>query len=106
MPHHCFKWLKQRSTTLRCTAADLLPHATETMTGVPGFLSFYTERIDAGSTAATWTASPWAWPASEHVPCTNADAGVDVALSGAVAALLRRGMDAGQAADSSPAWWS
>ncbi|MFC8592898.1 imine reductase family protein [Streptomyces atroolivaceus] len=43
---------------------------------------------------------------SEHVPHTDADAGVGVALPGAVAALLRRGMDAGQAADSAPAWWS
>ncbi len=106
MPHHCFRWLKHRSTTLRCTAADLLPRATETMTGVPGFLSFYAERIDAGEHGGDMDRLSMGMASVRTRSAHRRRRGVGVALPGAVAALLRRGMDAGQAADSAPAWWS
>ncbi|UOB15427.1 NAD(P)-binding domain-containing protein [Streptomyces sp. HP-A2021] len=82
------------------TAADVLPHATETMTGMPGFLSFYAERIDAGDHSGDVDRLAMGMASAEHVLHTNADAGVDTALPAAVAALFRRGMDAGHAADS------
>ncbi|MER7400997.1 NAD(P)-binding domain-containing protein [Streptomyces sp. NPDC000070] len=82
------------------TAADVLPHATETMTGMPGFLSFYAERIDAGEHSGDVDRLAMGMASVEHVLHTNADAGVDTALPAAVAALFRRGMDAGHGADS------
>ncbi|MET9515223.1 NAD(P)-binding domain-containing protein [Streptomyces sp. NPDC002994] len=82
------------------TAADVLPHAAETMTGMPGFLSFYAERIDAGEHSGDVDRLAMGMASVEHVLHTNADAGVDTALPAAVAALFRRGMDAGHAADS------
>ncbi|MFF6787159.1 NAD(P)-binding domain-containing protein [Streptomyces sp. NPDC012510] len=82
------------------TAADVLPHAIETMTGMPGFLSFYTERIDAGEHPGDVDRLAMGMASVEHVLHTNADAGVDTTLPAAVAALFRRGMDAGHAADS------
>ncbi|MFV0131910.1 NAD(P)-dependent oxidoreductase [Streptomyces sp. HMX87] len=82
------------------TAADVLPHATETMTGMPGFLSFYAERIDAGEHSGDVDRLAMGMASVEHVLHTNADAGVDTVLPAAVAALFRRGMDAGHAEDS------
>lgn len=82
------------------TAADVLPHATETMAGMPGFLSFYAERIDAGEHSGDVDRLAMGMASVEHVLHTNADAGVDTTLPAAVAALFRRGMDAGHAADS------
>ncbi|MER5930967.1 NAD(P)-binding domain-containing protein [Streptomyces sp. NPDC002054] len=82
------------------TAADVLPHATATMTGMPGFLSFYAERIDAGEHSGDVDRLAMGMASVEHVLHTTADAGVDTALPAAVAALFRRGMDAGHAADS------
>ncbi|MDL5199041.1 NAD(P)-binding domain-containing protein [Streptomyces sp. ALI-76-A] len=82
------------------TAADVLPHATETMTGMPAFLSFYAERIDAGEHSGDLDRLAMGMASVEHVLHTNADAGVDTTLPAAVAALFRRGMDAGHGADS------
>ncbi|MFC8496019.1 NAD(P)-dependent oxidoreductase [Streptomyces sp. NPDC057235] len=82
------------------TATDVLPYATETMTGMPGFLSFYAERIDAGEHPGDVDRLAMGMASVEHVLHTNADAGVDTTLPAAVAALFRRGMDAGHAADS------
>ncbi|MGI5404949.1 NAD(P)-dependent oxidoreductase [Streptomyces sp. CA-135486] len=82
------------------TAADILPHATETMTGMPGFLSFYAERIDAGEHSGDVDRLSMGMASVEHVLHTNADAGVDTALPAAVVDLFRRGMDAGLGADS------
>ncbi len=82
------------------TAMDVLPHAIETMTGMPDFLSFYAERIDAGQHPGDVDRLAMGMASVEHVLHTNADAGVDTTLPAAVAALFRRGMDAGHAADS------
>lgn len=82
------------------TAADILPHATETMNAMPGFLSFYTERIDAGEHGGDVDRLAMGMASVEHVLHTNADAGVDTVLPAAVAALFRRGIESGHAADS------
>ncbi|MBD0424605.1 NAD(P)-dependent oxidoreductase [Streptomyces sp. TRM S81-3] len=82
------------------TAADILPHATETANSLPGFFAFYAERIDAGHHLGDVDRLSMGTASVEHVLHTNADAGVDTALPAAVAGLFRRGMDAGHAADS------
>ncbi|MFD3532270.1 NAD(P)-dependent oxidoreductase [Streptomyces sp. NPDC058664] len=82
------------------TAADILPHAVETANSLPGFFSFYAERIDAGRHVGDVDRLAMGMASVEHVLHTNADAGVDTALPAAVAGLFRRGMDAGHAGDS------
>ncbi|MEV4629412.1 NAD(P)-binding domain-containing protein [Micromonospora sp. NPDC049523] len=82
------------------SAADVLPHATETMTSMPSFLSFYSARIDAGEHGGDVDRLAMGMASVEHVLHTNADAGVDTALPAAVVDIFRRGMDAGHATDS------
>jgi 3-hydroxyisobutyrate dehydrogenase-like beta-hydroxyacid dehydrogenase len=81
-------------------AADILPHAVETANSLPGFFSFYAERIDAGRHIGDVDRLAMGMASVEHVLHTNADAGVDTTLPAAVVELFRRGMDAGHAADS------
>ncbi|KUJ69153.1 6-phosphogluconate dehydrogenase [Streptomyces albus subsp. albus] len=82
------------------TATDILPQATETMTAMPNFLSFYAERIDAGEHTGDVDRLAMGMASVEHVLHTNADAGVDTTLPVAVVDLFHRGMEAGHAADS------
>ncbi|MGY1455418.1 NAD(P)-dependent oxidoreductase [Streptomyces sp. SS8] len=82
------------------TAADILPHATDTANSLPGFFAFYAERIDAGRHLGDVDRLAMGTASAEHVLHTNADAGVDTTLPAAVVELFRRGMDAGHAADS------
>ncbi|MEO3876313.1 NAD(P)-binding domain-containing protein [Nonomuraea sp. B12E4] len=82
------------------TAADILPHAIETMASMPNFLSFYAQRIDAGEHGGDVDRLAMGMASVEHVLHTNADASVDTALPAAVVDLFRRGMDTGHAADS------
>jgi 3-hydroxyisobutyrate dehydrogenase-like beta-hydroxyacid dehydrogenase len=82
------------------TAADILPHAVETANSLPGFFSFYAERIDAGRHIGDVDRLAMGMASVEHVLHTNADAGIDTTLPAAVVELFRRGMDAGHAADS------
>ncbi|MFH8927129.1 NAD(P)-dependent oxidoreductase [Streptomyces pristinaespiralis] len=81
-------------------AADILPHAVETANSLPGFFSFYAERIDAGRHSGDVDRLAMGMASVEHVLHTNADAGVDTTLPTAVVELFRRGMNAGHAADS------
>ncbi|MER6911362.1 NAD(P)-binding domain-containing protein [Streptomyces sp. NPDC000594] len=82
------------------TAADVLPHAEDTMNAMPGFLSFYAGRIDAGEHGGAVDRLAMGTASVEHVRHTMADAGVDTELPDAVVALFRRGMAAGHGADS------
>ncbi|KAB8161597.1 NAD(P)-dependent oxidoreductase [Streptomyces sp. 3MP-14] len=82
------------------TAADILPHAVETAESLPGFLSFYAERIDAGRHVGDVDRLAMGTASVEHVLHTNADAGVDTTLPATVVELFRRGMDAGHTGDS------
>ncbi|MGW6541097.1 NAD(P)-dependent oxidoreductase [Streptomyces sp. NPDC055051] len=81
-------------------AADILPHAVETAQSLPGFFSFYAERVDAGQHTGDVDRLAMGTASVEHVLHTHADAGVGTALPAAVVELFRRGMDAGHAADS------
>ncbi|MFC7976163.1 NAD(P)-dependent oxidoreductase [Streptomyces cinereoruber] len=81
-------------------AADVLPHAVDTAHSLPGFFSFYAERIDAGRHTGDVDRLAMGTASVEHVLRTSADAGVDTALPASVVELFRRGMDAGHAADS------
>ncbi|GLF95834.1 NAD(P)-dependent oxidoreductase [Streptomyces yaizuensis] len=82
------------------TASDILPHAAGTMTAMPGFLSFYAPRVDAGNHEGDVDRLAMGAASVEHVRHTMADAGVDTALPDAVVALFERGMAAGHGADS------
>ncbi|MEV5442988.1 NAD(P)-binding domain-containing protein [Streptomyces sp. NPDC052644] len=81
-------------------AADILPHAVETANSLPGFFSFYAERVDAGRHTGDVDRLAMGTASVEHVLHTNADAGVDTTLPAALVELFRRGLDAGHAADS------
>lgn len=82
------------------SATDILPYASENMTGMPEFLSFYASRIDAGNHEGDVDRLAMGLASMEHVVDTHTDSGVDAALPSAVADLFRRGMAAGHAADS------
>ncbi|MBG0856951.1 NAD(P)-dependent oxidoreductase [Streptomyces spinoverrucosus] len=81
-------------------ATDVLPSAEETMTAMPGFLSFYAQRIDAGNHEGDVDRLAMGLASVEHVLHTIEDAGVDTTLQAAVVELFRRGVKAGHAADS------
>ncbi|GGV50253.1 6-phosphogluconate dehydrogenase [Streptomyces longisporoflavus] len=82
------------------SATDILPYASQNMTGMPEFLSFYAARIDAGNHEGDVDRLAMGLASMEHVVETHTDAGVDAALPSAVADLFRRGMEAGHAKDS------
>ncbi|MCK7624276.1 NAD(P)-binding domain-containing protein [Streptomyces sp. RS10V-4] len=82
------------------TAADILPHATETANSLPGFFAFYAERLDAGRHQGDVDRLAMGLASVEHVLHTHADAGVDTSLPAAVVDLFRRGVRAGHGADS------
>ncbi|MCS0636045.1 NAD(P)-binding domain-containing protein [Streptomyces sp. LP05-1] len=81
-------------------AADILSHANETMTNMPGFLGFYAERIDNGNHAGDVDRLAMGLASVEHVKHTIGDAGVDTSFQDAVVELFRRGVEAGHEADS------
>ncbi|GAB2449143.1 NAD(P)-dependent oxidoreductase [Streptosporangium sandarakinum] len=82
------------------TAAEFLPYAARTAASVPGFMEFYTPRIDAGEHPGDVDRLAMGVASVEHVTHTVHAAGVDVALPGAVLEIFRRGAAAGHA-DSS-----
>jgi 3-hydroxyisobutyrate dehydrogenase-like beta-hydroxyacid dehydrogenase len=81
-------------------AADILPHAVDTLGGMPHFLRFYAERIDAGHHEGDVDRLAMGLASAEHVLHTLADAGVDTSFQAAVTGLFRRGVEAGHQADS------
>ncbi|GAA2280924.1 6-phosphogluconate dehydrogenase [Streptomyces ruber] len=81
-------------------ASEVLPSAEETMASMPGFLSFYAQRIDAANHEGDVDRLAMGLASVEHVLHTIEDAGVDTTLQSAVVDLFRRGVDAGHAADS------
>ncbi|GGQ13767.1 NAD(P)-dependent oxidoreductase [Streptomyces roseolilacinus] len=82
------------------TASDIRPLAVEAL-DLRQFVEFYTPRVDAGDHRGDVDRLAMGAASTEHVLHTVADAGVDTALPAAVAALFRRGVEAGHAADSS-----
>ncbi|MFF0446268.1 NAD(P)-dependent oxidoreductase [Streptomyces sp. NPDC004609] len=81
-------------------AADILPHANETLGGLGGFIDFSMHRVDAGNHEGDVDRLAMGTASVEHVLHTMADAGVDTTLPAAVVDLFRRGMEAGHEADS------
>ncbi|MGW0646915.1 MULTISPECIES: NAD(P)-dependent oxidoreductase [Streptomyces] len=82
------------------TAADILPHATDTADSLAQFFAFYAERIDAGVHDGDVDRLAMGVASAEHVLRTHTEAGVDTSLPAAVVGLFRRGMEAGRAEDS------
>ncbi|ANW19370.1 NAD(P)-dependent oxidoreductase [Streptomyces clavuligerus] len=81
-------------------AADILPHASDTVASLPGFLRFYADRIDTGHHGGDVDRLAMGTASVEHILHTMADSGVDTALPEAVVAFFRRGMAAGYAENS------
>ncbi|MEU3984582.1 NAD(P)-binding domain-containing protein [Streptomyces sp. NPDC026672] len=81
-------------------AADILPHAQDTMLALPRFLGFYAERIDAGNHSGDVDRLTMGLASVEHVLRTIDDAGVDTSFQSAAVCLFRQAVDAGHAADS------
>ncbi|WP_022891623.1 NAD(P)-dependent oxidoreductase [Agromyces subbeticus] len=82
------------------SAADILPHAVDTANSLPGFFTFYAERIDDGQHTGDVDRIAMGMASAEHVLHTNTDAGVDGTLPGTVLEFFRRGMDAGYSGES------
>lgn len=82
------------------SAAELLPTAAGTFASMPGFLSFYTPRIDADEYPGDVDRLAMAVASVEHVLHTTEAAGVDTVLPAALLDLFRRGVTAGHAGDS------
>nr|7Y8L_A Chain A, reductase for protein [Streptomyces clavuligerus]7Y8L_B Chain B, reductase for protein [Streptomyces clavuligerus]7Y8L_C Chain C, reductase for protein [Streptomyces clavuligerus]7Y8L_D Chain D, reductase for protein [Streptomyces clavuligerus]7Y8M_A Chain A, reductase [Streptomyces clavuligerus]7Y8M_B Chain B, reductase [Streptomyces clavuligerus]7Y8M_C Chain C, reductase [Streptomyces clavuligerus]7Y8M_D Chain D, reductase [Streptomyces clavuligerus] len=81
-------------------AADILPHASDTVAGLPFFLRFYADRIDTGHHGGDADRLAMGTASVEHILHTMADSGVDTALPEAVVAFFRRGEAAGYAENS------
>ncbi|WP_406279208.1 NAD(P)-dependent oxidoreductase [Embleya sp. NBC_00896] len=82
------------------SAEEFLPYATATMESIPGFLGFYTPRIDAGAHPGDVDRLAMGVASVEHVLHTTEDAGIDPALPAAVLEIFRRGVAAGYGGDS------
>ncbi|MFF7250856.1 NAD(P)-dependent oxidoreductase [Embleya sp. NPDC008237] len=81
-------------------AADFLPHAAATAASVPGFLAFYTPRLDADEHGGDVDNLDMAVASVEHVVHTTRESGVDAALPSAVLEVFRRGVRTGHGKDS------
>ncbi|MFJ7125416.1 NAD(P)-dependent oxidoreductase [Streptomyces sp. NPDC098101] len=81
-------------------ATDVLANAESTVASLPGFLSFYAKRIDAGDHGGDVDRLAMGLASVEHVLHTLVDAGVDTTLQSAVVDLFRRGAEDGHGADS------
>ncbi|SHE50725.1 NAD(P)-dependent oxidoreductase [Streptoalloteichus hindustanus] len=82
------------------SAEELLPYASRTMASLPGFLGFYTPRIDAGEHAGDVDRLAMGVASVDHIVHTTRDAGVDATFPGAVLDVFQRGLTDGYGADS------
>ncbi|APU14905.1 MULTISPECIES: NAD(P)-dependent oxidoreductase [Actinoalloteichus] len=82
------------------SARYLLPYAAPALAGMPYFLEFYGERIDAGDHRGDVDRLSMAEASLDHVVHTTRAAGVDPTLPAAVLDLVRRGVAAGHGSDS------
>ncbi|MFE0777663.1 NAD(P)-dependent oxidoreductase [Streptomyces sp. NPDC058861] len=82
------------------SAEEILPSASYVMAGMPDFLAFYTQRIDAGEYPGDVERLSMGAASVDHVLQTARDAGVDTSLPTAVLEIFRRGTAAGRADDS------
>ncbi|WP_396136202.1 NAD(P)-dependent oxidoreductase [Brevibacillus brevis] len=82
------------------TAEQFLPYASATLSSLPGFVEFYTSRLDAGKHPGDVDRLAMGFASVEHVVHTTEDAGIDIALPAAVLKVFQRGMENGHAGDS------
>ncbi|MFI1798553.1 NAD(P)-dependent oxidoreductase [Streptomyces sp. NPDC020379] len=82
------------------TAEEVRPYATSIVSSVPGFLSFYTPRVDAGQHGGDVDKLAMCTASVDHITQTAKDAGVDSSLPAAVLEIFRRGLGQGHADDS------
>ncbi|MFE0046103.1 NAD(P)-dependent oxidoreductase [Streptomyces albireticuli] len=82
------------------TAEEFLPYASSTAASVPGFLAFYTPRIDAGRYDGDVDNLAMGAASVEHIVHTTEDAGVDTTLPATVLGLMRRAVEQGRAGES------
>ncbi|MET9293592.1 NAD(P)-binding domain-containing protein [Streptomyces sp. NPDC003077] len=82
------------------SAGELLPSASSVLAGMPDFMGFYTQRIDAGDFAGDIEKLAMGVASVDHVVQTAKDAGVDTTLPAALLEVFRRGAAAGHADDS------
>ncbi|GAB2587045.1 NAD(P)-dependent oxidoreductase [Kribbella endophytica] len=81
-------------------AEEILPSASSVLSGMPAFLAFYTQRIDAGEYPGDIEKLAMGVASVDHVLQTAVDAGVDTSLPAAVLEIFRRGTAAGHGDDS------
>ncbi|ANB04230.1 6-phosphogluconate dehydrogenase [Streptomyces ambofaciens] len=81
-------------------AEEILPSASSVLSGMPEFMAFYTQRIDAGEYPGDIDRLAMGVASVDHVLRTARDAGVDTSLPTAVREIFRRGTAAGHADDS------
>ncbi|UQI49500.1 NAD(P)-binding domain-containing protein [Streptomyces sp. HU2014] len=82
------------------TAEEFLPYASSTAASIPGFLAFYTPRIDAGRYEGDVDNLAMGLASVEHILHTTADAGVDTTLPATVRDFMRRAVEQGRAGES------
>jgi 3-hydroxyisobutyrate dehydrogenase-like beta-hydroxyacid dehydrogenase len=82
------------------SAEEFLPYATSTMSSIPGFLAFYTPRIDAGRHSGDVDRLAMGVASVDHIVHTTTDAGIDASLPTAILEVFQRGVAAGHADDS------
>ncbi len=82
------------------SAEQLLPYASATLSSLPGFIAFYTPRLDEGLHPGDVDRLAMGVASVQHVVHTAEDAGIDAALPAAVLQIFRRGMDQGYAGNS------
>jgi 3-hydroxyisobutyrate dehydrogenase-like beta-hydroxyacid dehydrogenase len=82
------------------SAEEILPSASSVLSGMPDFLAFYTQRIDAGEYPGDVERLAMGVASVDHVLQTARAAGVDTSLPTAVLEIFQRGTAAGHAEDS------
>jgi 3-hydroxyisobutyrate dehydrogenase-like beta-hydroxyacid dehydrogenase len=82
------------------TAEQFLPYASATLSSLPGFVEFYTPRLNAGKHPGDVDRLAMGLASVEHVVHTTEEAGIDITLPAAVLKIFKRGMDNDHATDS------
>ncbi|MEU7167989.1 NAD(P)-binding domain-containing protein [Streptomyces morookaense] len=82
------------------SAGEFLPYATSTMASLPGFLAFYTPRIDKGEHPGDVDRLAMCAAGVDHIVHTARDSGTDATLPAAVQDAFRRGLADGRSGDS------
>lgn len=82
------------------SAEEFLPYATSTVASLPGFLAFYSPRIDKGEHPGDVDRLAMCAAGVDHIVHTTRDSGIDAALPSAVRDVFRQGLAAGRPGDS------